>query len=67
MQYVWACTDFDSETQTCLADGWVQASTWVDYLPTVEQAAVVGGAMFLAVMSVLAVGLLIPGRETEPD
>lgn len=67
MAYVRTCTDFDSETQTCFAEGWVQVSTWVDYLPTVEQATQIGGLMLLGVMSVMAMGLLIPPSERDSD
>lgn len=67
MSYVWTCTDFDSDTQTCFAEGWVQVSTWLDYMPTVEEAIIVGSAMFFGICIVLAVTLLAPPPNTDHD
>lgn len=44
MSKVLTCTDFDSTTQTCIAEAWVDQSSIVDYLPTIEQANGVGVA-----------------------
>lgn len=64
MPKVLTCVDFDSSTQTCLAQAWVDQSTWVNVLPTVEQANVVGIAFFASLFSVVAAKrLLKPQRN----
>lgn len=64
MPKVLTCVDFDSTTQTCNAQAWVDESTWVDYLPTVEQANVIGFAFFASLFTVAATArLLKPQRH----
>lgn len=44
MSKVLTCTDFDSDTQTCIAEQWVDQSSIVDYLPSIAEANAVGFA-----------------------
>lgn len=60
----YVCTDWDADTATCHAAEWV-VHPLIEILPTVEQAHSVGGLMFIGVMSVLAMGLLIPRSNDD--
>lgn len=44
MSKILACIDYDSATQTCTAEAWVDQSSFSDYLPTVAEANAVGFA-----------------------
>lgn len=59
MAKVLTCTDWDSATQTCLAQVWADHSVWVDYLPTVEQANAVGFAFFASLTTVVVIKRLL--------
>lgn len=61
------CVQFNSTTETCEAQAWVEHQTFASMLPTVEQAQTIGNAMLFAVMAVAATGLLIPPRNGDDE
>lgn len=66
MSKVLTCLDFDSTTQTCISEAWVDQSSIVDYLPTVEQANTIGAVMFTSLMTLAAARrLLFPPDQKE--
>ena len=66
MSKVLTCLDFDSTTQTCNAEAWVDQASIVDYLPTVEQANAVGVVMFSSLCILAAARrLLFPPEQKE--
>jgi hypothetical protein len=68
MPRVLQCTDWNETTQTCVTESWVLVdASVVSYLPTVEQAQTVGGAMFAACCVLAAMSLLLPSNETQGD
>lgn len=65
MAKVLQCIDWNESTQECVTQAWVDQSDWTTYLPTVEQATLVGGAYFVGLMTLaVARGLLFP-RDDE--
>lgn len=66
MSKVLTCIDFDSTTQTCNAEAWVDQASFVDFLPTVEQANTIGAVAFTSLITLAAVRrLLFPPPEKE--
>lgn len=61
MARVLKCLDFDEATQTCVAEAWVEESAWVEMLPTMVEANVVGVAYFGALLIIAFVA-----RTTKP-
>ena len=63
MKYL-ACQDgaLNPETGVCSAEVWVDAPSWQDGLPTLEQANEVGIAFFVSL-----VGLYVAKRLLTPD
>ena len=59
MSKVLTCTDFDSTTQTCIAQAWVDQSSWVDLLPTLAEGNAVGVAFFVALVSIAMVANIV--------
>lgn len=67
MARVLTCLDaIPAPDGSCADARYVEQSTWVDYLPTVEQANEIGAAVFTSLM-ILAVArkLLFPPTERE--
>lgn len=60
--YVLACVDFDQATQTCITQQWVVQPSWRDGLPTLDQAANVGGAFFITVVGCAALLAILKPR-----
>ena len=60
MKYL-ACADdaLDPATGICSQEVWVDAPTWVDYMPTYEQGNAVGMAIFGAVFILYAMKRLL--------
>lgn len=51
---------------SCAQQAWLEQPAWIDYLPTVDQANTVGGAMFAATcIMVAAKRLLFPNHKNE--
>lgn len=67
MPRVLACVEFDSTTETCTAQAWVENPSFSEMLPTVEQAQTIGNAMLIAVMAICAAGLLIPRSYNDEE
>lgn len=66
MARILTCVTYDESAKQCTHEVWVEESDWTHYLPTVEQANVVGAAMFVSVMTVaVAKRLLFPPAERE--
>ena len=66
MAKVWQCLDWSEATQECVSAVWVDQSDWTTYLPTIEQAGMVGGAYFVGLMTLAVVrGLLFPKDEED--
>lgn len=66
MARVLTCVAYDEPTGHCSQEVWLEQSDWTHYLPTVEQANVVGAAFFTSVMVVAAAKrLLFPPAERE--
>lgn len=61
---VLACLDaVPAQDGTCAQTAYVEQSSWVDLMPTVEQANEVGFAMFASVAIVASMSLLLPTRS----
>lgn len=61
MSKVLTCIDYDATAQQCVTQAWVDQADWTTYLPTIEQAAMVGSAYFIGLMTLAVVrGLLNP-------
>ena len=61
MPRVLHCIEWNDTTQTCTVEAWVvQDAGLVHYLPTVDQAQAVGGAMFAACCVLAAMSLFLP-------
>lgn len=67
MPKVLQCLDWDAASQVCNAQAWADQASWIEYLPTVEQAGAIGGLMLLAVGGICAAGLLIPEGGTSDE
>ncbi|WP_414616573.1 hypothetical protein [Stenotrophomonas muris] len=66
MARVLTCVTYDEAAKQCTSEVWLEQSDWTHYLPTVEQANVVGAAFFTSVMIVaVARRLLFPPEERE--
>ena len=65
MAKVYQCIDWSEATQECVSAAWVDQSDWTTYLPTVEQAALVGGAYFVGLMTLAVVRGLLNPKHTE--
>ena len=66
MSKVLTCIDFDSTTQTCNAEAWVDQASFVDYLPTVDQANTIGAIAFSSLITLAVVRrLLFPPEQKE--
>lgn len=65
---VLVCLDaVPAQDGSCALEAWMEQPAWVDYLPTVEQANTVGGAIFAAVCVVVAVKRLIFPKSTNEE
>ena len=68
MPRVLQCLDYNEAAQTCAVEAWVeQPASFVHYLPTVDQAQTVGGAMFTAVVILAAMSLLFPSNLPDTE
>ena len=68
MPRVLQCVEWNDVTQTCTTEAWVVApADFVSYLPTVDQAQAVGGAMFAACCVLAAMSLFLPPQLKESD
>ncbi|MBZ3022358.1 hypothetical protein IPR79_18720, partial [Xanthomonas perforans] len=47
MAKILTCTQYNDSTQQCEVQAWIDQSDWTTPLPTIEQAAMVGGAYFV--------------------
>jgi Ni/Fe-hydrogenase subunit HybB-like protein len=65
MSKVLTCLDFDSTTQTCNAEAWVDQAGFVDYLPTVEQANTIGAIAFSSLITLAVARRLLFPPETK--
>jgi len=66
MAKVLQCINWNEATQQCVTEAWVDEADWTTFLPTVDQAAAVGSAYFIGLMTLAVVrGLLNP--KTEED
>lgn len=66
MARVLTCVTYEEATGQCTKEVWLEQSDWTHYLPTVEQANVVGATFFTSVMIVaVAKRLLFPPEERE--
>lgn len=67
MPRVLHCVEWNDATQTCATETWVeQGALFVNYLPTVDQAQAVGGAMFAACCVLAAMSLFLPPSQ-QPE
>jgi len=58
---VLTCTEFDAASQQCITQSWLDPAPWTSFLPTIDQAAYVGSAYFIGLMTLAVVrGLLNP-------
>lgn len=66
MARVLTCVTYDTSSNQCTQQVWLEQSDWTHFLPTVEQANVVGASFFTSVMIVaVAKRLLFPTEERE--
>ena len=66
MAKVLQCIHWDANTETCTTEAWVDEADWTTFLPTVEQATLVGSAYFVGLMTLaVARGLLFPNDKEE--
>lgn len=66
MARVLVCIDpVPAQDGSCSQSAWLEQPSWVDMLPTVEEANVVGPAIFLGFVSVAALRLILPNRGDE--
>lgn len=66
MARVLTCINFNESTQQCETQAWVDQSDWTTPLPSIEQAAMVGSAYFIGLMTLAVVkGLLNPKSIEE--
>ena len=65
MSKVLTCLDFDSTTQTCNAEAWVDQASFVDYLPTVDQANTIGALALSSLITLAVVRRLLFPPETK--
>ncbi|WP_312368739.1 hypothetical protein [Stenotrophomonas sp.] len=66
MAKVLMCSQFNDSTQQCEVQQWVDQTDWTTPLPDIEQAAMVGGAYFIGLMTLAVVrGLLNPKSIEE--
>lgn len=59
---VYQCIEWIEATHDCAVAAWVEQPSFVDVLPTLEQANSVGGTMFLSLAALAAMSLLLPPR-----
>lgn len=65
---VLTCLQYDTASNVCVSEAWVeQPGSFIDYLPTVEEAHTVGGAMAITLITIAAMGLLLPSRSSNSD
>ncbi|MCE7031357.1 hypothetical protein LY625_01730 [Lysobacter sp. GX 14042] len=64
-QYV--CLEWNDTTQACEGAAWIEQQSAPDWLPTVEQAQTVGGAIFGSLALIAAMSLLLPNRSNNDD
>lgn len=63
MKYL-ACVDWDAVAQTCNSQAWVDQSTWIDYLPSVADAHLIGLAFLGSWVGIASLKrLLKPPKE----
>lgn len=66
MAKVLTCTQYDDANEQCQVQAWIDQSDWTTPLPTIEQAAMVGSAYFIGLMTLAVVkGLLNPKSIEE--
>lgn len=67
MPRVLQCTSWNDTAQTCDAQAWVeQPASFIEYLPTVDEAHTVGGVFFGGLITLAALAsLLKPSRSTD--
>lgn len=66
MAKVLTCTQYNDSTHQCEVQAWIDQSDWTTPLPTIEQAAMVGGAYFVGLMTLAVIkGLLNPKSIEE--
>jgi len=61
------CVEWNDTTQTCAVEAWVEPASLVQFLPTIDQAQAVGGAMFAACCVLAAMSLFLPPQQKEID
>lgn len=64
---VYQCIEWVEATGECAAAAWVEQASFLDALPTLEQANSVGGAMFLSLAAIAAMALLFPPRSVDDE
>lgn len=52
---------------SCAQQAWIEQPSWVDYLPTVDEANTVGGAMFAACCVMVAFKRLVFPKQQSED
>lgn len=67
MARVYECVEWNPTTQACDAAAWVEQQSAPDWLPTVDQAQTVGGAVFVSLAMIAAMSLLLPSRSNNDE
>lgn len=65
-RYVLECSAFDA-SGACVQQAWVEQSSILETLPTVDEAHMIGNAMLIAVVSICAAGLLFKNSKGNDD
>ena len=64
---VLTCIDYDEPAGECITEAWVEQPSFVELLPTAQQAHSVGAAMLVACVAVAAMSLFLPSRASTED
>lgn len=66
MTRVLTCIDpVPAQDGTCSQTAWLDQSSWVEMLPTAEQANVVGPAIVVGLVTLAALRLIIPSKGED--